>query len=115
MGSSPRSLRREAVVAFLCAIMLLAGLAQARVMAAKADGAHAFALCLSDDGSPSGTSGDHDCASCRLTSVGAVPLPPIGFGERAFTRQSQVALSPAFALDDISFLRPWLRGPPVNA
>jgi len=115
LGQSPRSLLHEVIVAFLCATMLFAGLAQARVMAQKADGAHTFALCLSDDGSPSGTSGDHDCASCRLTSIGALPLPPRAFDTRTFIRLSQVALSQPFALDDIAFLRPWLRGPPVNA
>lgn len=111
--SHPRSVLREAIVALLCALMLLSGLVQARALAAKASGTHEFALCLPEGG----TNGqnDHDCSDCRLTPVGTLPLPQALAEARIPHSLALWRAFVTFSFEASSFLRPYLRGPPTQA
>jgi hypothetical protein len=110
-------LLREVVIPFLCAIMALWGIAQARAQGSKiADPAHAVAFMLC---TPQSTTGEgdappnHDCGDCCL------PNPVAASGYRApfpLRYQRIVAVEPETRLlrtQRLAMLLPWSRGPPA--
>lgn len=113
-----RSFLSEIVIPFLCAIMALWGIAQARAQAGKlGDPAPvaAFMLCTPGNASGGDPAPDHDCGNCSLPN----PASPI---EVRFARVLRVAavavLAPAIETGGAgrnALLLPWSRGPPDRA
>jgi hypothetical protein len=110
---------RDLSLAFLAALVLLAGVAQARAgteMAGKAHFAGGFALCLQSGLSGEGPDPDHDCDQCRLPSSASLPALPESIAHR-LARMAE-AKRPKFRAalpSDAPRSRPEARGPPAAA
>lgn len=108
---------RDLSLACLAALMLLAGVAQARAateLAGKAHFAGGFALCLQSGLSGDSPEPDHDCDQCRVPALAGVPAGPANIGQpiehlrepaRAMARIGQPSRAPTS--------RPEARGPPA--
>jgi hypothetical protein len=110
---------RDLSIAFLAALVLLAGVAQARAgteLAGKSHFAGGFALCLQGGLSGEGPDPDHDCDQCRVPALANMPKLPEGFASLAL-RVSEVAapIARAGQLSAAPTSRPEARGPPAAA
>lgn len=110
---------RDLSIAFLAALVLLAGVAQARAateLAGKSHFAGGFALCLQGGLSGEGPDPDHDCDQCRIpgaTNVPEVPEGPANPIWRVFEAAAPLARAGQPSTAPTS--RPEARGPPAAA
>ncbi|PPD15913.1 MAG: hypothetical protein CTY25_04255 [Methylobacterium sp.] len=108
---------RDLSLACLAALVLLAGVAQARAateLAGKAHFAGGFALCLQSGLSGDSPDPDHDCDQCRVPAMAGVPAAPASLGQpverlRETTRPVARIGQPSRAPTS----RPEARGPPA--
>lgn len=108
---------RDLSIAFFAALVLLAGVAQARAgteAAGKAHFASGFALCLQSGLSGDSPDPDHDCDQCRLPASASLPVLPASVSQ-PYARISEA--SPAFPRlglpSQAPTSRPEARGPPT--
>ena len=106
-------------IAILAALVLLAGVAQARMateLAGKSHFAGGFALCLQSGLSGDSPDPDHDCDQCRVTGSAPIPAAPLAVSAplrrsaeiaRPLSREGQPSAAPSS--------RPEARGPPAAA
>ena len=110
---------RDLSIAFLAALVLLAGVAQARAateLAGKSHFAGGFALCLQSGLSGEGPDPDHDCDHCRIPGLANMPKLPEGLAS-PILRVSEFAapLARAGQPSTAPTSRPEARGPPAAA
>ncbi len=108
---------RDLSIAFLAALVLLAGVAQARAgteAAGKAHFAGGFALCLQSGLLGDSPDPDHDCDQCRIPVSANLPGLPCGIGQPAFSvaKATPPAIRPGLPSSAPSS-RPEARGPPA--
>lgn len=110
---------RDLSLAFLAALVLLAGVAQARTateLAGKAHFAGGFALCLQSGLTGDSPDPDHDCDQCRLP--GSVSLPSLPLGMASPILRLSEACPPVAWIglpSNSPTSRPEARGPPAAA
>lgn len=112
-----RTLARECITLLLAGLLMLSGLASARLEAAKAgDPARAAGFALCQQESERGTDDpDHDCADCCLPGLLALPARLAGMSLAARATGIEPnrgeASNPARTRTGL----PWSRGPPKAA
>lgn len=113
------TLWRDLSLAFLAALVLLAGVAQARAgteAAGKAHFAGGFALCLQSGLSGDSPDPDHDCDQCRIPASVNLPTLPIGMAAPVLGQaESATPLARLGLPSTAPTSRPEARGPPAAA
>ncbi len=110
---------RDLSLAFLAALVLLAGVAQARTateLAGKAHFAGGFALCLQSGLAGDNPDPDHDCDQCRLPASVSLPTLPMGMAAPVLRlAESATPFARAALPSAAPRSRPEARGPPAAA
>lgn len=110
---------RDLSLAFLAALVLLAGVAQARTateLAGKAHFAGGFALCLQSGLSGDSPDPDHDCDQCRIPVSAGTPMAAPSLSQPVFHARGAALLPARAGLPSRApTSRPEARGPPAAA